>query len=70
MGHQLPADHGTACETLFLFGGRCLEPQSVAWDVAEVESAQIAADLVQRAFLKELYHPPTALAAASASSRF
>ena len=42
----------------------------VAWDVAEVESAQIAADLVQRAFLKELYHPPTALAAASASSRF
>jgi len=28
----------------------------VAWDVAEVESAQIAADLVQRACLKERYH--------------
>jgi putative transposase len=27
----------------------------VAWDVAEVESAQIAADLVQRACLKERY---------------
>ncbi|MFT5339226.1 MAG: putative transposase [Cyanobium sp.] len=30
----------------------------VAWDVAEVESAQIAADLVQRACLKERYHRP------------
>ena len=28
----------------------------VAWDVAEVESAEIAADLVQRACLKERYH--------------
>ena len=31
----------------------------VAWDVAEVESAQIAADLVQRACLKERYHRPS-----------
>ena len=30
----------------------------VAWDVAEVESADIAADLVQRACLKERYHRP------------
>jgi len=30
----------------------------VAWDVAEVESAEIAADLVQRACLKERYHRP------------
>ena len=30
----------------------------VAWDVAEVESAQIAADLVQRACLKKRYHRP------------
>ena len=30
----------------------------VAWDVAEVESAQIAADLVQRACLKERYCRP------------
>jgi hypothetical protein len=27
----------------------------VAWDVAEVESAQNSADLVQRAYLKERY---------------
>ena len=31
----------------------------VAWDVAEVESAQIAADLVQRDCLKERYHRPS-----------
>ena len=31
----------------------------VAWDVAEVESAQIAADLVQRACLKERYRRPS-----------
>lgn len=31
----------------------------VAWDVAEAESAQIAADLVQRACLKERYHRPS-----------
>ncbi len=31
----------------------------VVWDVAEVESAQIAADLVQRACLKERYHRPS-----------
>ena len=31
----------------------------VAWDGAEVESAQIAADLVQRACLKEHYHLPS-----------
>jgi putative transposase len=31
----------------------------VAWDVAEVESAPIAADLVQRACLKERYHHPS-----------
>ena len=31
----------------------------VAWNVAEVESAQIAADLVQRACLKERYHRPS-----------
>ena len=31
----------------------------VAWDVAEVESAQIAADLVQRACLKERYYRPS-----------
>jgi putative transposase len=30
----------------------------VAWHVAEVESAEIAADLVQRAFLKERYCQP------------
>jgi len=30
----------------------------VAWDVAEVESAQIAADLVQRACFKERSHRP------------
>ncbi|MGL6133998.1 MAG: hypothetical protein ACRC1L_07410 [Prochlorococcaceae cyanobacterium] len=30
----------------------------VAWDVAEVESAAIAADLVQRACLKECCHRP------------
>ena len=30
-----------------------------AWDVTEVESAQIAADLVQRACLKERYHRPS-----------
>ena len=30
----------------------------VAWDVAEVESAEIAADLVQRACLKERYRRP------------
>ena len=30
----------------------------VAWDVAAVASAQIAADLVQRAYLKERYHRP------------
>jgi putative transposase len=30
----------------------------VAWDVAEVESAQIAADMVQRAFLKVRHHRP------------
>ena len=30
----------------------------VAWDVAEVESAEIAAVLVQRACLKERYHRP------------
>jgi transposase InsO family protein len=31
----------------------------VAWDVAEVESAQIAADLVQRDCIKERYHRPS-----------
>lgn len=31
----------------------------VAWDVAEVESAEIAADLVQRACLKERYRRPS-----------
>jgi transposase InsO family protein len=31
----------------------------VAWDVAEAESAEIAADLVQRACLKERYHRPS-----------
>jgi putative transposase len=31
----------------------------VAWDVAEVESADIAADLVQRAWLKERYRRPS-----------
>ena len=31
----------------------------VAWDVAEVESAEIAADLVQRACLKERYQRPS-----------
>ena len=31
----------------------------VAWDVAEVESAQIAADLVQRACLRERYRRPS-----------
>jgi transposase InsO family protein len=31
----------------------------VVWDVAEVESAEIAADLVQRACLKERYQRPT-----------
>ena len=31
----------------------------VAWDVAEVESAEIAADLVQRACLKERYRCPS-----------
>jgi transposase InsO family protein len=31
----------------------------VSWDVAELESAQIAADLVQRACLKERYHRPS-----------
>ena len=31
----------------------------VAWDGAEVESAQVAADLVQRACLKEHYHRPS-----------
>ncbi|APD48734.1 IS3 family transposase [Synechococcus sp. SynAce01] len=30
----------------------------VAWDVAEVESSEIAAELVQRACLKERYHRP------------
>ncbi|QPN60878.1 hypothetical protein H8F24_05870 [Synechococcus sp. CBW1002] len=30
----------------------------VAWDMAEVESAEIAADLVQRACLKERYRRP------------
>jgi hypothetical protein len=30
----------------------------VAWDVAEVESADIAADLVQRACLRERYRRP------------
>ncbi|MGB7565979.1 MAG: hypothetical protein WBM08_14665 [Prochlorococcaceae cyanobacterium] len=40
----------------------------MAWDVAEVESAEIAADRVQRACLKERYCQPRALASASASS--
>ena len=40
----------------------------VAWDVAEVESPQIAGDLGQRACLKERYHRPGALAAVNASS--
>ena len=31
----------------------------MAWDVAEVESAQIATDLVQRACLKEHFHRPS-----------
>ena len=31
----------------------------VAWDVVEVESAQIAADLVQGAGLRERYHRPS-----------
>ena len=31
----------------------------VAWDVAEVESAQIAADVVQLACLKERYRRPS-----------
>jgi len=31
----------------------------VAWNGTEVESAQIAANLVQRACLKERYHPPS-----------
>jgi len=31
----------------------------VAWNGAEVESAQIAADLVQRACLKERYRRPS-----------
>ena len=31
----------------------------VAWDVAEVESAEIAADLVQRACLRERYRRPS-----------
>lgn len=31
----------------------------VAWDGAEVESAQIAADLVERACLKDRYHRPS-----------
>ena len=34
-------------------------PKVVAWDVAEVESAEIAADLVQRACLKERYRRPS-----------
>ncbi len=34
-----------------LSGGRRLEPQGGGWDVVEVESAEIAADLVQRARL-------------------
>ena len=33
--------------------------KAVAWDVAEVESAEIAVDLVQRACLKERYRRPS-----------
>ena len=35
----------------------------VAWDVAEAESAEIAADLVQRACLKERYRRPRGFSA-------
>ena len=58
LGHQLPAHHSAGCVAVPLSGGRCLEPQSGTWDVAEVESADIAADLVQRACLKERYCRP------------
>lgn len=37
----------------------CRRHEVVAWDVAEVESAEIAAGLVQRACLKECYRRPS-----------
>ena len=66
VGHQLSADHSAGFVAVPLPGGRHLEPPTwpwpecrrhlvVAWDVAEVESAQNSADLVQRAYLKERY---------------
>ena len=41
----------------------------VAWDLAEVESAEIAADLVQRPAAKSATAAPAALAATSVTSR-
>ena len=65
MGHQLSADHGflpTTVRGVWLYLYLVVDVWSrkvVAWDVAEVESAEIAADLVQRACLKERYRRPS-----------
>ena len=64
---RFSADHGflpTTVRGVWLYLYLVVDVWSrkvVAWDVAEVESAEIAADLVQRACLKERYRRPSGL---------